>query len=85
MVIGPLVYDAWVRGGHTEVLPVVSRDKTGLRRQFSFLGVGLRHIAPGRLGWTDEGDELRITLAHACGLPSPIQNSTRLGPPLSLN
>ena len=68
---GPaLVGNAWLEGTYSEIYPLVSRDRNGMKRlfrQFSFPGGIPSHVSPECPGSIHEGGELGYSLSHAFG------------------
>ena len=68
---GPgLVANAYLEGTYSEVYPLVTPDRQGMKKlftQFSFPGGIPSHVAPETPGSINEGGELGYCLLHACG------------------
>ncbi|MBQ1496360.1 MAG: phosphoketolase family protein [Bacilli bacterium] len=65
-----LVSNTYLEGSYSEIYPLVTEDKEGLKRlfkQFSFPGGISSHCAPEDVGSIHEGGELGYSLVHAFG------------------
>lgn len=68
---GPgIVANTWLEGTYSEIYPLVSQDRNGMRllfKQFSFPGGIPSHVAPETPGSIHEGGELGYAISHAYG------------------
>lgn len=65
-----LVANTYLEGSYSEIYPLITQDKEGLKRlfkQFSFPGGISSHCAPEDVGSIHEGGELGYSLVHAFG------------------
>ena len=65
-----LAANTYLEGSYSEVYPLITQDKEGLKRlfkQFSFPGGISSHCAPEDVGSIHEGGELGYSLVHAFG------------------
>ena len=65
-----LVSNTYLEGSYSEIYPLITQDKEGLKRlfkQFSFPGGISSHCAPEDVGSIHEGGELGYSLVHAFG------------------